>query len=69
MCVHNQLTTARHEEPLQAAARRRWAVRPRLAAAPHHARTGRAPGWYAGALRWLVRWPRPPGGVTRRTYG
>jgi signal transduction histidine kinase len=65
MCVHNQLTTARHEEPLQAAARRRWARArrgPRLAAAPHDGRTDRAPGRCAGALRWLVQWSRPPDG-------
>jgi hypothetical protein len=54
------------QEPLRAAARRRsaWARRRRrLVASPQDARTGRAPGWYAGALRWLVRWSRTPGGV------
>jgi histidine kinase/DNA gyrase B/HSP90-like ATPase/histidine kinase len=65
MGVHNQLTTARHEEPLQAEARRRsgWGRRrPRLVTAPYDARTGRAPGWYSGALRWLAQWSRPPDG-------
>jgi Histidine kinase/Histidine kinase-, DNA gyrase B-, and HSP90-like ATPase len=49
-------------EPLRAAARRRRPRRPRLVASPQDARTGRAPGWYAGALRGLVRWPGPPVG-------
>jgi signal transduction histidine kinase len=67
MRVHNQLTTARHEEPRGAVARRGWAWGrrwPRPAASPHDARTECAPGWYAGAWRWLARWSRAPGGPT-----
>ena len=64
MRVCNQLTTARREEPPNTAVGSRWAWArpwPGPAAAPHDARTGRAPGRYAGALRWLAQRSRAPG--------
>ena len=64
MRVCNQLTTARRAEPPKTAVGSRWAWArpwPGPAAAPHDARTGRAPGRYAGALRWLAQRSRAPG--------
>ena len=64
MRVCNQLTTARRAEPPKTAVGSRWAWArpwPGPAAAPHDAPTGRAPGRYAEALRWLAQWSWAPG--------